>query len=458
MPEKFDVIVIGSGQSGPSLVERFAQDGQRVAMIERKYFGGTCVNTGCVPTKTLVASAYVAHMARRAAEYGVDTGPVNVDMKRVKARKDAIVEKSRNGVKRWMQTMENVTVYEGHARFTGPRSIAVGKDDLQADKIVINTGGRATIPPMPGLDQVSYFTNSTIMESDVLPEHLLIVGGSYIGLEFAQAYRRFGAKVTVVEMGERLIGREDQDVSDTVREILEAEGIDVRLNAKCLAVEKDGNGIAMNLGCSEGAPRVSGSHMLLAVGRRPNTDDLGLDKAGIATDAKGYITVDDQCRTNVDGIWAIGDVNGRGAFTHTSYNDFEIVAANLFDNDPRRISDRISCYGLFIDPPLGRVGMTDAEVKAKGIKALTAKRMMTSIGRARERGETLGFMKITVDAESKKILGAALLGLNGDEVVHAVLDVMAAGLPYTAISRTMHIHPTVAEYLPTLLGELKPLA
>jgi pyruvate/2-oxoglutarate dehydrogenase complex dihydrolipoamide dehydrogenase (E3) component len=458
MPGTFDAIVIGSGQSGPSLVERFAQAGQRVAMIERKYFGGTCVNTGCVPTKTLVASAYVAHMARRAAEYGVDTGPVNIDMKRVKARKDAIVEKSRNGVKRWMQTMENVTVYEGHARFTGPRSIAVGKDDLQADKIVINTGGRATIPPMPGLDQVSYFTNSTIMESDVLPEHLLIVGGSYIGLEFAQAYRRFGAKVTVVEMGERLIGREDQDVSDTVREILEAEGIDVRLNAKCLAVEKDGNGIAMNLGCSEGAPRVNGSHMLLAVGRRPNTDDLGLDKAGIATDAKGYITVDEQCRTNVDGIWAIGDVNGRGAFTHTSYNDFEIVAANLFDNDPRRISDRISCYGLFIDPPLGRVGMTDAEVKAKGIKALTAKRMMTSIGRTRERGETMGFMKITVDAESKKILGAALLGLNGDEVVHAVLDVMAARLPYTAISRTMHIHPTVAEYLPTLLGELKPLA
>jgi pyruvate/2-oxoglutarate dehydrogenase complex dihydrolipoamide dehydrogenase (E3) component len=410
-----------------------------------------------VPTKTLVASAYVAHMARRAAEYGVDAGPVSVDMKRVKARKDVIVEKSRNGVKRWMQTMKNVTVYEGHARFTGPKTVAIGNDQLQAEKIIINTGGRATIPPMPGLDQVSYFTNSTLIESDVLPEHLHIVGGSYIGLEFAQAYRRFGAKVTVVEMGERLIGREDQDVSDTVREILEAEGIDIRLNAKCLAVEKDGNGIAMNLGCSEGAPRVSGSHMLLAVGRHPNTDDLGLDKAGIATDARGYITVDDQCRTNVDGIWAIGDVNGRGAFTHTSYNDFEIVAANLFDNDPRRISDRISCYGLFIDPPLGRVGMTDAEVRAKGIQALTAKRMMTSIGRARERGETLGFMKITVDAESKKILGAALLGLNGDEVVHAVLDVMAAGLPYTAISRTMHIHPTVAEYLPTLLGELKPL-
>ncbi|MFN0194931.1 MAG: FAD-containing oxidoreductase [Aestuariivirga sp.] len=457
MPTKFDAIVIGSGQSGPSLVERFAAAGQRVAMIERKYFGGTCVNTGCVPTKTLVASAYVAHMARRAMEYGVDTGPVSVDMKRVKARKDAIVEKSRNGVKRWMQTMKNVTVFEGHGRFTGPKTVAVGGDVLQADKIVINTGGRATVPPMPGLDQVPYFTNSTLLESDILPEHLLIVGGSYIGLEFAQAYRRFGAKVTVVEMGERLIGREDQDVSDTVREILEAEGIDVRLNAKCLAAEKDGDGVAMNLGCSEGAPRVRGSHMLLAVGRRPNTDDLGLDKAGIATDARGYVTVDDQCQTNVDGVWAIGDVNGRGAFTHTSYNDFEIVAANLFDNDPRRISDRISCYGLFVDPPLGRVGMTDTEVKAKGIKALTAKRMMTSIGRARERGETLGFMKVTVDAASKKILGAALLGLNGDEVVHAFLDVMAAGLPYTAISRTMHIHPTVAEYLPTLLGELKPL-
>jgi pyruvate/2-oxoglutarate dehydrogenase complex dihydrolipoamide dehydrogenase (E3) component len=458
MPEKFDAIVIGSGQSGPSLVERFAQEGWRVAMIERKHFGGTCVNTGCVPTKTLVASAYVAHMARRAAEYGVDLGgPVSVDMKRVKARKDGIVEKSRNGVKRWMQTMKNVTVHEGHARFTGPKTVAVGDRVLEADKIVINTGGRALVPPMPGIETVPYFTNSTLLECDALPQHLLVLGGSYIGLEFAQAYRRFGAKVTVIEMADRLIGREDADVSDAVREILEAEGIDIRLGAKCLSAEKDGGGVALTLGCSEGAPRVSGSHLLLAVGRRPNTDDLGLEHTKIAADARGYITVDDQCRTNVDGIWAIGDVNGRGAFTHTSYNDFEIVAANLFDNDPRSISDRIPCYGLFTDPPLGRVGMTDAEVKAKGIKALAAKRMMTSIGRARERGETLGFMKVTVEAESKKILGAALLGLNGDEVVHAILDVMAAGLPYTAISRTVHIHPTVSEYLPTLLGELKPL-
>ncbi|NJM29313.1 MAG: FAD-containing oxidoreductase [Rhizobiales bacterium] len=458
MPEKFDVIVIGAGQSGPSLVERCAQEGLRVAMIERKFFGGTCVNTGCVPTKTYVASAYVAHMARRAAEYGVDTGgPVIVDMKRVKARKDQIIEKSRSGVRRWMETMKNVTVFHDHARFVGANKVTVAGKRLEAGKIIVNTGGRATIPDMPGLDGVSYFTNSTLLDSEILPDHLLIVGGSYIGLEFAQAYRRFGAKVTVVEMSDRLIGREDADVSNAVKSILEGEGIEIRLNAKCLAVEKDGDGVAMNLGCSEGAPRVSGSHLLLAVGRRPNTDDLGLDEAGIETDERGYITVDDQCRTNVGGIWAIGDVNGRGAFTHTSYNDFEIVAANLFDNDPRRISDRISCYGLFIDPPLGRVGLSDAQVKEKGIKALTAKRMMTSIGRARERGETLGFMKITVDAANKKILGAALLGLNGDEVVHAVLDVMAAGLPYTAISRTMHIHPTVAEYLPTLLGELKPL-
>lgn len=459
MPTKFDAIVIGMGQSGPSLSQRLADEGLRVAVIERKYFGGTCVNTGCVPTKTLVASAYVAHMTRRAAEYGVDIdGPVKVDMKRVKARKDDIVMASRNGVSDWMEGLANTTVYRGHARFTGPKTVSVNGEVLEADKIVINTGGRAFIPAMPGIDRVPYFTNSTIMDVDFLPEHLLIVGGSYIGLEFAQAYRRFGARVTVVEMADRLIAREDPDVSDTVREILEAEGIEVRLNAKCMAVEQDGNGVVMRLDCSAGAPSVRGSHLLLAVGRTPNTDDLGLDHAGVNMDAKGFITVDDQCRTNVPGIWATGDVNGRGAFTHTSYNDFEIVAANLFSNDPRRISDRIPCYALFTDPPLGRVGMTEREVRSKGIKALTAKRTMRSVGRARERGETLGFMKVAVDAATKKVLGAAILGLGGDEVVHAFLDVMAAGAPYTAISRTVHIHPTVAEYLPTLLGDLKPLA
>jgi len=457
MPVEFDAIIIGAGQAGPSLAARFSKEGQRVAIIERKHFGGTCVNTGCIPTKTLVASAYVAHMARRAQDYGVDNRAVSVDMKRVKARKDAIVEQSRDGLSQLLGNLDKVTIYKGHARFTAPRTVEVNGELLSADRIFINSGGRAAVPKMPGLDAVPFLTNSTMMEVDFLPDHLLIVGGSYVGLEFAQVYRRFGARVTVVEMADRLIVREDPDISDAVREILEADGVEVRLKAECLAVEKDGDRIAMNLECAAGAPRIHGSHVLLAVGRRPNTEDLGLDKAGVQVDAKGFITVDDQCRTNVDGIWALGEVNGRGAFTHTSYNDFEIVAANLFDNDPRRISDRITCYGLFIDPPLGRVGMTEQEVRQKGLKALYAKKMMTSVGRARERGETKGFMKVVVDAESRRILGAAVLGVNGDEVVHAILDVMAAGLPYTAISRTMHIHPTVAEYLPTLLGELQPI-
>jgi pyruvate/2-oxoglutarate dehydrogenase complex dihydrolipoamide dehydrogenase (E3) component len=460
MPSKFDAIIIGMGQSGPSLAARFAKQGRRVAVIERKHFGGTCVNTGCVPTKTLVASAYVAHMARRAAEYGVDIGgPIKVDMKRVKARKDALVARSRDGVMGWMEGLASATVYRGHARFTGPKTVSVnGEALLEADTIIINTGGRPLIPTLPGIDRVPYFTNSSLMEADFLPGHLLILGGSYIGLEFAQAYRRFGARVTVVEMADRLIAREDPDVSDAVREILEAEGIEIRLNATCVAVEQDRDGIAIHLDCRAGAPSVRGSHLLLAVGRRPNTDDLGLDRAGVATDANGFVAVDDRCRTNVPGIWAVGDVNGRGAFTHTSYNDFEIVAANLFDDDPRRISDRIPCYALFTDPPLGRVGMAEHEVRARGIQALAAKRMMTAVGRARERGETWGFMKVVVDAATQQVLGAAILGVGGDEVVHAFLDVMAAGAPYTAISRTMHIHPTVAEYLPTLLGDLEPLA
>jgi pyruvate/2-oxoglutarate dehydrogenase complex dihydrolipoamide dehydrogenase (E3) component len=458
MSIKFDAIVIGTGQSGPSLAERLAQSGHRVAVIERKHFGGTCVNTGCIPTKTLVASAHAAHLARRAADFGVGVeGPVSVDMKRVKARKDTIVAKSRDGVRGWMERLPNGTVYYGHARFESPRTVRVNGELLEANKIIINTGGRAFIPDMPGLDRTPYLTNSSMMEVDFLPEHLLVVGGSYIGLEFAQAYRRFGARVTVVEMADRLIAREDPDVSDAVREILEAEGIEVRLNAKCIAVEKEGNLIAMRLECGEGEPRVTGTHLLLAVGRRPNTDDLGVDKAGIKTDAKGYIVVDDQCRTNVEGIWATGDVNGRGAFTHTSWNDFEIVAANLLDNDPRRISDRIPCYAMFIDPPLGRVGKTEREVRQSGARALFAKLPMTSVKRAQLRGETQGFMKVTVDAATQKTLGAAILGDSGDEVVQSFLGVMAAGAPYTVISRGMYVHPTVSEYLPTLFGELKPL-
>ena len=458
MAKKYDAIVIGTGQSGPSLAARLTKEGLKTAIIERKLFGGTCVNIGCIPTKTLVASARAAYMARRGADYGVIIdGAINVDMKRVKARKDEVVRQSNQGVTNWLKNMPNCTVYEGHGRFEEPHTVSVNGEVLEGDKIFINTGARAFVPDSPGLKEVDYLTNSSMMEVDFLPEHLIIVGGSYVGLEFAQMYRRFGSRVTVVEMKDRLLARDDEDVSATVKEILENEGVEIRLNAECITVEKRGDGVAINVACETGAPKVVGSHLLMAVGRTPNTDDVGLDKAGIETDERGFIVVNDQLRTNVPDVWAIGDCNGRGAFTHTSYNDYEIVAANLFDNDPRRVTDRITAYGLYIDPPLGRAGMTEREVRASGRKVLVGKMMMTRVGRARERSETQGFMKILIDAETKKILGAALLGIGGDEVIHSILDVMYAGAPYTIIQRAMHIHPTVTELIPTMLGDLKPL-
>jgi len=458
MAEKFDAIIIGTGQSGPSLAARMTREGMKTAIIERKLFGGTCVNVGCIPTKALVASARAAYMARRGADFGVAIdGSIAVDMKQVKARKDGIVRQSNEGVTNWLKNMNNLTVYEGHGRLQSATSVRVDGDLLEAERIVLNVGGRAVVPDMPGVADVDYLTNSSMMEVDFLPDHLVIIGGSYIGLEFAQMYRRFGSRVTVVEMGDRLIARDDEDVSAAVKEILEAEGVDVRLNAECVALAKRGDGVAVTASCEPGPEEVVGSHVLLAVGRRPNTDDLGLDKAGVETGPRGFIVVDDQLRTNVPGIWAIGDVNGRGAFTHTSYNDFEILVANMFDDDPRRVSDRITTYGLFIDPPLGRVGMTEREVRESGRKALIGKMMMTRVGRARERGETQGFMKILVDAETKKVLGAAILGIGGDEVVHSLIDVMYADAPYTVIQRATHIHPTVTELIPTMLGDLKPL-
>ena len=430
----------------------------KVAVIERGKFGGTCVNTGCIPTKTLVASAYAAHLARRAGEFGVETGgSISVDMKRVKARKDEISGKSNKGVESWLRGLQNAAVYHGHGRFESARTVRVNDDLLEADRIFINVGGRALVPPMPGLDQVRYLTNSSMMDVDFLPEHLIIIGGSYIGLEFAQMYRRFGAKVTVIEKSERLIEREDEDISRSVKEIVEQEGIQVRLKAECMTVRKSGERIVVGLDCAEASREVEGSHLLLAVGRVPNTDDLGLDNAGVETDNAGYIKVDDYLRTNVDGIWALGDCNRKGAFTHTAYNDFEIVAANLLDNDPRKVSDRIMTYALFIDPPLGRAGMTEAAVRASGRNALIGVRPMARVGRAVEKGETNGFMKVLVDAETKQILGAAILGVTGDEVIHSLLDVMYAKAPYTTISRAMHIHPTVSELVPTLLQEMKPL-
>jgi pyruvate/2-oxoglutarate dehydrogenase complex dihydrolipoamide dehydrogenase (E3) component len=459
MASGYDAIVIGTGQAGPSLAGRLVSAGMKVAVIERKRFGGTCINVGCIPTKAMVASARAAHVARRAADFGVRlSGAVSVDMAAVKARKDRIVAASRDPLEEWLEGMEGCTVYRGHARFESAHAVRVGGELLEAPKIFINVGGRAVVPDMPGLDGIDVWTNSTMMDVDFLPEHLVVVGGSYIGLEFGQMFRRFGSRVTIIEKGPRLIAREDEDVSTAIAEILENEGIEVRLGAECIGFEKEGNGLVTRVDCSEGDREVRGTHLLLAVGRRPNTDDLGLDRAGIETDARGYIVTDDQLRTSVDGVWALGDCNGMGAFTHTSYNDYEVAAANLLDGDPRRVSDRITAYNLYIDPPLGRVGMTEAQVRASGRKALRGFRPMTRVGRAFEKGETQGFMKVLVDAETERILGGAILGIEGDEVIHSLLDVMYAGAPYTVISRAMHIHPTVSELVPTMLKEMEPLA
>jgi len=454
----FDGIIIGTGQAGPSLAVRLASAGKTVAIVERHKFGGTCVNTGCIPTKTLVASAHAVHVARRGEEYGFSIGDMRVDMKRVKARKDAASARSSKGVEERLRGTTNCTVVQGHARFQSPNTVVVNGEVLHADKIFINVGGRASVPEMPGIHDVPFLTNSSMMDLDGLPGHFIIIGGSYVGLEFAQIYRRFGSDVTIVEMGPRLIGREDEDVSQAVHEILEAEGIHIRLNAKCISLAKRDGGVAVGLTCEDGPREVVGTHILLAVGRTPNTNDLGLDLAGIATDGRGYIVVDDQLQTNVPGIWALGDCNGQGAFTHTSYNDYEIVADNLLNADHRRLSDRIQAYALYTDPPLGRCGMTDTEVRKSKRRALAATYPMSKVSRAREKGESLGFIKICVDAETKQILGAAILGVGGDEVIHVLLDVMYAKAPYTVIQRAMHIHPTVAEYLPTILATLEPFA
>ena len=463
MTIQYDAIVIGTGQAGPALAVRLAKAGRKTAIIERKRFGGTCVNVGCVPTKTLVASARAAHVARTGADYGVVIdGGFRIDMARVKARKDAVVKSSTQGVEQWLRGTPGLTVVQGHARFTGPRTVQVGNDEFEAERIFINVGGRASVPAIPGLDEVDALDSTRIMDLDRVPGHLIIVGGSYIGLEFAQMMRRFGAQVSVLETGARPIGREDEDISAAIRAILEREGVVFRVGVGALAVARQGTGVAVSFECDQRRQEIGGTHLLLATGRIPNTADLGLEHAGVATDARGFITVDDALRTSVAGIWALGDANGRGAFTHTSWNDYEIVAANLLDGASRKVSERIPAYALFIDPPLGRVGMSEREVRAayasNGRRALMAKMPMARVGRARERGETQGFMKILVDADSKKILGAAFLGIEGDEAVHSIIDLMVAEAPYTTIGRAMHIHPTVSELIPTLLEGLKPLA
>ncbi|HUD92240.1 FAD-containing oxidoreductase [Sphingobium sp.] len=456
-PATYDAIIIGAGQAGPSLAGRLGDAGMKVAIIERHLVGGTCVNTGCRPTKAMVASAYAAHVARRGGDYGFSIdGEVQVDMAAVAARAAKVIGDGRAGNENWLRGMSNVDLIRGHACFAGPNMVEVGEQQFTAPKIFINVGGRASVPAMPGVDDVGVLNNTDMVALDILPRHLIVVGGSYIGLEFAQMFRRFGSEVTIVERMERLIAREDPDISEEVRAILEREGIKVRTGADCLAFAKAGDDIAVSVNCEADSRPVVGSHVLLAIGRRPNTEDLGLKTAGIETDERGYIVVDDQLRTNVPGIYALGDCNGRGAFTHTAYNDFEIVAANLLDGEDRRISQRMPGYALYIDPPLARVGMTEAQARESGRRLLHARRPMSRVGRAVEKGETLGFMKIVADADTRHILGAAILGTGGDEAIHGLLDMMHAGQTIDTLRWAVPIHPTVSELIPTLLLDLAP--
>ena len=459
MNRKYDAIVIGGGQAGPFLAARFAVAGKSVAIVERHLFGGTCVNSGCTPTKTLIASARIAYDARRAHGYGIElpTASVAVNMRAVQARKKQIVDASNTGLENWIRGMQNCTVYKGHARFESARSISVDGQVLMSEQIFINAGGRPRIPAFPGIERVAFLTSTSLLELQELPPHLIIVGGSYVGLEFAQMYRRFGSDVTVIEKESGLLSHEDPEVAAAIQTALEAEGIQIRLGAECIELSQHAGSVTANVQCSEGSPQVTGSHVLIAVGRVPNTDDLGLEKAGVEIDHAGFIKVDDELRTSVSGIWALGDCNGKGAFTHTAYNDYEIVAANLFEGNPRRrLSDRIPCYALFVDPPLGRVGLTERAALAQGHAIRIGSRPMTRIARAVEKGETRGLMKVVVDARSNLILGASILGVGADEAIHSIIDVMAAGVPYTTLKNTVHIHPTVSELIPTVLGELGP--
>lgn len=454
----FDAIIIGAGQAGPSLAGRFNDAGKTVALIERDQLGGTCVNSGCTPTKAMVASAKAAQMIRRAEELGLPPQHLSgIDLAAIQRRKDAIVTKSRQGLESWLGSMEHCTVIHGDARFVGPDSVAVNGDVLQAKQIFLNVGTRPAIPKLGGIDEVPYLTSSTILKLDVLPSHLVVVGGSYIGLEFAQMFRRFGSEVTIVEREPKLLSREDSDVSDAVRAILEKEGIHVRTNAECIQLGMQDSHPVVHVECQQEAPKIVASHVLLATGRIPNTDSLGLEAAGLERDPKGYIPVNARLETAIPGVWAMGDCNGRGAFTHTSYNDYEIVAANLFDAGSRSVDDRIPCHAVYIDPPLAQVGMNERQVRERGRPALMGIRPMTKVGRAVEKGESDGFMKVLADAETKEILGATILGTGGDEAIHCILTAMYARKPVSLLQHSVHIHPTVAELIPTVFGELKPL-
>jgi pyruvate/2-oxoglutarate dehydrogenase complex dihydrolipoamide dehydrogenase (E3) component len=457
MNRSFDAIVIGAGQAGPSLAARLAKAGMTVAIAERHLLGGTCVNTGCTPTKTMVANAKVAHVVRDAARFGVHVGDVVISLAEVKSRADSVVQNSRDGLHKMLTELPGCTLLQGHARFVSPHEVQVGAEILKADRIFINVGNRAARPKLPGIETIDYLTNSTLLKLTDLPRHLIVVGGGAVGIEFAQIFRRFGSEVTLVERSSHLAQQEDSEASSAVATLLESESIHLRLNAQCISFSRQPQGVCVHVDCkAEEDGEVHGSHVLLAMGRVPNTDDLGLESAGVLRDSDGYIVVDDALCTNVPHIWALGDCNRRGAFTHTSYNDFEIVATNLLDGGTRRVTDRIPVHALYTDPPLAQVGMTEQQARDANAKILIAKREMSRVSRAVEKGEPFGFMKVIVSAETKRILGATIFGVGGDEAIHCILDVMYADASYTVLQHAVHIHPTVAELIPTLLGDLHP--
>src|SRR5712691_2633129 len=454
---KYDAIIIGSGQGGTPLARRLADLGKTVALIERKELGGTCINTGCTPTKTMIASAQVAHYARNATRWGVQTTGVTVDLPAIVARKDRIVQRFRAGHQRRVDARANLHLYRGAARFLTPHSIRVGEQVVEGEQIFIDTGTRPSIPRVPGLEAVPYLTNATIMELSALPEHLLVLGGGYIGLEFGQMFHRFGSAVTVIHQHGQILPREDADVVTELQKALEAEGLHFLLNARTTKVEQNHGQITLTLERADGSRTVSGSHLLVATGRTPNTEELDLDNAGVETDKDGFITVNSRLETNVSGIWALGDVKGGPAFTHISYNDFQIIYGNLVEGKNLSTEHRIVPYAVFTDPQLGGVGITEKEARVKGYRLKIGTLPMTAVARAIEREETAGLMKLVVDAATDRILGASILASEGGELVQILGAVMLAGAPYSLLKGAIFIHPTLAEGFWTLMEEVKPV-
>jgi pyruvate/2-oxoglutarate dehydrogenase complex dihydrolipoamide dehydrogenase (E3) component len=454
---KYDAIVIGSGQAGNPLCQKLADHGWTVALIEKEHLGGTCINTGCTPTKTMIASAQVAHYARNADKWGVRAGEVSVDLPKIVARKDEIVGQWRSGQERKVQQRKNLHLYRGHARFVGPHRLHVGDQELESERTFINTGTRVDVPRLEGLDGIDYLTNASIMQLREVPDHLLVLGGGYIGLEFGQMFRRFGSQVTVIHRSEHILPREDLDITQELQKALEGEGIRFVLNARTTRVEKQDGQVVLRLEAGVGSETVRGSHLLVATGRRPNTDELGLENVGVQLTSQGFVQVNNWLETNAPGIWALGDVKGGPAFTHISYNDFQIVYANLIEGKRLTTDNRLVPYSVFTDPQLGRVGLTEKEARATGRRLKIGKIPMSWVARAIERDETAGLMKLVVDADTDRILGAAILSTEGGELVQILGAVMLAGAPYTLLKGAIYIHPTLAEGFWTLMEEVKPV-